>query len=209
MNIQVESVRLRHVAVPLVEPFRISNGEIREKEAIIVEVEQNGLRGFGEASPMSGSFYSSETPETTWEFLQSTLIPFVLHNAFSSAEEFVEKYKAAGDQQIIGHFGLGFYSSFMVAQQVDIDTLSYKPDAQPVHWSCDGSSEFELSDSTRSDRGTTVTLTLQEEEQEYLEPYRIRQLIKTYCDFLPVPIKLEVKEAIPEAAPATEPGCPG
>ncbi len=123
--------------------------------------------------------------------------------AFSSAEEFVEKYKAAGDQQIIGHFGLGFYSSFMVAQRVYIDTLSYKPDAQPVHWSCDGSTEFELSASTKSDRGTTVTLLLQDEEQEYLEPYRIRQLIKTYCDFLPVPIKLEVKEAAPEA-PATD-----
>ena len=124
--------------------------------------------------------------------------------AFSSAEEFVEKYKAAGDQQIIGHFGLGFYSSFMVAQRVYIDTLSYKPEAQPVHWSCDGSTEFELSDSIRSDRGTTVTLLLQDEEQEYLEPYRIRQLIKTYCDFLPVPIKLEVKEAAPEVAPAAE-----
>lgn len=124
--------------------------------------------------------------------------------AFSSAEEFVEKYKAAGDQQIIGHFGLGFYSSFMVAQQVYIDTLSYKPDAKAVHWSCDGSTEFELSDSTRSDRGTTVTLFLQDEEQEYLEPHRIRQLIKTYCDFLPVPIKLEVKEAAPEVAPPTE-----
>jgi molecular chaperone HtpG len=115
--------------------------------------------------------------------------------AFSSAEEFVEKYKAAGDQQIIGHFGLGFYSSFMVATQVEIDSLSYRADAQAIHWSCDGSTEFELSDSTRSDRGTTVTLHLQEEEQEYLEPYRIRQLIKTYCDFMPFPIKLEVKEA--------------
>ncbi|MBD2074858.1 molecular chaperone HtpG [Phormidium sp. FACHB-592] len=125
--------------------------------------------------------------------------------AFSSAESFVEKYKAAGDQQIIGHFGLGFYSSFMVAQRVDIDTLSYQPNAEPVHWSCDGSTEFELSASTKSDRGTTVTLFLQEEEQEYLEPHRIRQLIKTYCDFLPVPIKLEVKEAASDAAPPTEP----
>lgn len=124
--------------------------------------------------------------------------------AFSSAESFVEKYKAAGDQQIIGHFGLGFYSSFMVAQRVYIDTLSYKPEAQAVHWSCDGSTEFEIGESTRSDRGTTVTLLLQDEEQEYLEPYRIRQLIKTYCDFLPVPIKLEVKEAAPEVAPPTE-----
>ncbi len=115
--------------------------------------------------------------------------------AFSSAEEFVEKYKAAGDQQIIGHFGLGFYSAFMVASRVEIDTLSYKPEAQPVHWACDGSTEFELSESARTTRGTTVTLTLMEEEQEYLEPYRIRSLIKKYCDFMPFPIRLEVKEA--------------
>lgn len=138
--------------------------------------------------------------------------------AFSSAEEFVEKYKAAGDEQIIGHFGLGFYSSFMVAQRVDIDTLSYKPDSQPVHWSCDGSTEFELSQSsTRTSRGTTVTLQLQDEEQEYLEAYRIRQLIKTYCDFMPYPIKLEVKEAPvapaegeteAETPPAEEPKVP-
>ncbi len=110
--------------------------------------------------------------------------------AFSSAEEFIEKYKKNDDQQIIGHFGLGFYSAFMVAQLVEIDTLSYKPDATPVHWSCDGSPQFSLSDSTRTTRGTTITLTLQDEEGEYAEEARIRQLVKTYCDFLPVPIKL-------------------
>jgi molecular chaperone HtpG len=114
--------------------------------------------------------------------------------AFSSAEEFVQKYKASTDQQIIGHFGLGFYSSFMVAKQVEIDTLSYQPGSQAIHWACEGSTEFELTDSTRTDRGTTVTLNLQDEEQEYLEPYRVRQLIKKYCDFMPFPIKLEVKE---------------
>ncbi len=114
--------------------------------------------------------------------------------AFSSAEEFVEKYKAVGDQQIIGHFGLGFYSSFMVAKVVTIDTLSYKADSQAVNWSCDGSTEFKLSEGDRPTRGTTVTLSLQDEEHEYAEPYRIRQLIKTYCDFLPVSIKLEVIE---------------
>ncbi len=111
--------------------------------------------------------------------------------AFSSAEEFIQKYKKDGDQQIIGHFGLGFYSSFMVASQVEIDTLSYQEGAQAVHWSCDGSPAFQLEDSSRSERGTTVTLTLQEEEQEYLEPGRIRQLVKTYCDFMPVAIKLD------------------
>lgn len=128
--------------------------------------------------------------------------------AFSSAEEFVEKYKASTDQQIIGHFGLGFYSSFMVAKRVEIDTLSYQSGAQAVHWSCDGSTEFELSDSDRPTRGTTITLHLQDEEQEYLEPYRIRQLIKTYCDFMPFPIRLDVKEAPAEGEAAAEAKAP-
>lgn len=111
--------------------------------------------------------------------------------AFSSAEEFVQKYQGGADQPIIGHFGLGFYSSFIVAKTVEIDTLSYKDGAQAVHWTCDGSPEFELTDSDRSEVGTTVTLTLQDEETEYLESARVRQLVKTYCDFMPVPIEFE------------------
>lgn len=111
--------------------------------------------------------------------------------AFSSAEEFVQKYSGGADQPIIGHFGLGFYSSFIVAQKVEIDTLSYQEGAQAVHWACDGSPEFELTDSDRSDRGTTIILTLQDEETEYLESSRVRQLVKTYCDFMPVPIEFE------------------
>ena len=111
--------------------------------------------------------------------------------AFSSAEEFIEKYQKNSDQQIIGHFGLGFYSSFMVASLVEIDTLSYRDGATAVHWSCDGSPSFQISESTRTERGTTITLTLQEEEAEYLEPARIKNLVKTYCDFMPVPISLD------------------
>ncbi len=111
--------------------------------------------------------------------------------AFSSAEEFVQKYQKNSDQQIIGHFGLGFYSSFMVASLVEIDTLSYREGATAVHWSCDGSPSFEISESTRTERGTTITLTLQDEEAEYLEPARIKNLVKTYCDFMPVPISLD------------------
>jgi molecular chaperone HtpG len=111
--------------------------------------------------------------------------------AFSSAEEFIHKYQKDADQQIIGHFGLGFYSSFMVASKVEIDTLSYKAGAEAVHWSCDGSPAFQLEESSRTQRGTTVTLTLQDEEQEYLEALRIKQLVKAYCDFMPVPIKLD------------------
>jgi molecular chaperone HtpG len=110
--------------------------------------------------------------------------------AFSSAEEFINKYqKSAND--LIGHFGLGFYSAFMVAKKVEIDTLSYQEGATPVHWCCDGSPEFELTDSSRSQIGTTITLTLMDEEGEYLEPARIRQLVKTYSDFMPVPIKID------------------
>jgi Molecular chaperone, HSP90 family len=111
--------------------------------------------------------------------------------AFSSAEEFLQKYKGKdAEQAIIGHFGLGFYSSFMVAQRVEIDTLSYQPGSTPVKWSCDGSPTFTLSDSQRSAIGTTVTLYLSPDSEEYLEPGRIRELVRKYCDFIPVPIKL-------------------
>ncbi|MEM9568864.1 MAG: molecular chaperone HtpG [Cyanobacteria bacterium P01_E01_bin.34] len=109
--------------------------------------------------------------------------------AFSSAEEFIEKYKGdSNEQAIIGHFGLGFYSSFMVSSLVEIDTKSYQVDAPAVHWSCEGSTQFTLDDSERTDIGTTITLTLTEEDDEFLEEARIRQLITKYCDFLPVPI---------------------
>ncbi|MBO9998443.1 MAG: molecular chaperone HtpG [Cyanobacteria bacterium SID2] len=121
--------------------------------------------------------------------------------AFSSAEEFVQKYQGGADQPIIGHFGLGFYSSFIVAKTVEIDTLSYKEGAQAVHWICDGSPEFELTDSNRTEQGTTITLTLQDEEIEYLESARIRQLVKTYCDFMPVPIEFEEEVINRQKAP--------
>ncbi|BDA39288.1 molecular chaperone HtpG [Candidatus Atelocyanobacterium thalassae] len=110
--------------------------------------------------------------------------------AFSSAEEFVKKYEKNASE-IIGHFGLGFYSAFMISKRVEIDTLSYKEDSKPIHWSCDGSPSFELTESSRTEIGTTVKLTLMDEEHEYLEPERIRQLVKTYSDFVPIPIKFE------------------
>ncbi|PSB51004.1 molecular chaperone HtpG [Chamaesiphon polymorphus] len=124
--------------------------------------------------------------------------------AFSSAEEFIEKYQKNSDQQIIGHFGLGFYSSFMVASLVEIDTLSCRDGSTPVHWSCDGSPSFEISESSRTERGTTITLTLQDEEAEYLEPARIKQLVKTYCDFMPVAISLDGEVINKQKAPWKE-----
>ena len=110
--------------------------------------------------------------------------------AFSSAEDFITKYEKS-ENDLIGHFGLGFYSAFMVAKQVEIDTLSYKEGSAAVHWSCDGSPEFELSDSDKTTIGTRITLHLQDEEKEYAEVARVQQLVKTYCDFMPVKIILD------------------
>ena len=110
--------------------------------------------------------------------------------AFSSAEDFLEKYKSESDA-IIGHFGLGFYSSFMVAKQVELVTLSARGGSEAVRWSCDGSPSFTLEAAERSEPGTDVILHLMEEELEYIEPARIRTLITTYCDFLPVEVQLE------------------
>ncbi len=110
--------------------------------------------------------------------------------AFSSAEDFLEKYKQE-DDAIIGHFGLGFYSSFMVAKQVELVTLSARDGSEAVRWSCDGSPNFSLEAAERSEPGTDVILHLMEEELEYIEPARIRTLITTYCDFLPVEVQLE------------------
>ena len=110
--------------------------------------------------------------------------------AFSSAEDFLEKYKQE-DDAIIGHFGLGFYSSFMVAERVELVTRSARPDSEAVRWSCDGSPNFALSAADREDAGTDVILHLMEEELEYLEPARIRTLINTYCDFMAMPVQLE------------------
>ena len=110
--------------------------------------------------------------------------------AFSSAEDFLEKYKNESDA-IIGHFGLGFYSSFMVASQVELISLSAREGSEAVRWTCDGSPNFSLESSDRKTAGTDVILHLMEEEMEYLEPSRLRTLVTTYCDFMPVEIQLE------------------
>ncbi len=120
--------------------------------------------------------------------------------AFSSAEDFLEKYKQESDA-IIGHFGLGFYSSFMVAKQVELVSLSARPDSEAVRWSCDGSPNFSLEGTERSEPGTDVILHLMEDELEYIEPSRIRNLITTYCDFLPVEVQLEGETVNKRQAP--------
>lgn len=111
--------------------------------------------------------------------------------AFSSAADFIEKYKDETEaSKIIGHFGLGFYSVFMVSAKVTIDTLSWQEDAAPVRWSSESGMEYEMGDGARADRGTTVTLTIAEDAEEFLEVSRIREILHKYCAFLPVPIYL-------------------
>ena len=116
--------------------------------------------------------------------------------AFSGATDFLEKYKdKANEDQIIGHFGLGFYSAFMVADEVHIDTLSYKDGATAVHWECDGGTEFDMNDGTKEGVGTEITLFLNEDCLEFANEYRAREVIEKYCSFMPTPIFLEKENA--------------
>lgn len=114
---------------------------------------------------------------------------YITQIAFSSAEEFLEKYKGTDSANIIGHFGLGFYSAFMVSDSVEIFTKSYQEGAQAVHWSCDGSPNYEMEECEKSSHGTEIVLHVTDEEAEFLEENRIIQLLKKYCRFLPVPIR--------------------
>lgn len=115
--------------------------------------------------------------------------------AFSGATEFVEKYKDKGeDQQIIGHFGLGFYSAFMVAKHVEIHTLSYQEGAEPAIWSCDGNTEFEIKPGKKKERGTDIILKIADDSEEFLEDHRIQGILDKYSKFLPIPIRFGEKE---------------
>ena len=111
--------------------------------------------------------------------------------AFSGAEEFLKKYKGQNETNIIGHFGLGFYSAFMVSERVDVITKSYKEDATAVKWECDGSPEYTLEEVEKTERGTDIVLHINDESQEFLDTERIRTVLKKFCRFLPVPIRFE------------------
>ncbi|MDO5337094.1 MAG: molecular chaperone HtpG [Eubacteriales bacterium] len=121
---------------------------------------------------------------------------YITQIAFSGATQFLEKYKdKTTDDQMIGHFGLGFYSAFMVADEVHIDTLSYKEGASPVHWSCDGGTEYELQEGSKTTVGTEITLFLNEESLEFANEYRMREVLEKYCSFMPVCIYLSKENA--------------
>lgn len=119
--------------------------------------------------------------------------------AFSGAEAFINQYKdKTNEDQIIGHFGLGFYSAFMVAEKVTIDTLSYKADATPVHWECDGGTEFDMKDGSRETVGTEITLYLNEDSLEFANEYRAKEIVTKYCSFMPTDIFVAKENAEPE-----------
>ncbi|MDO4308223.1 MAG: molecular chaperone HtpG [Eubacteriales bacterium] len=121
---------------------------------------------------------------------------YITQIAFSGATEFLEKYKdKTSDDQIIGHFGLGFYSAFMVADEVHIDTLSYKEGAEAVHWTCDGGTEYDMQEGNKTSVGTEITLFLNEESLEFANEYRMREVIEKYCSFMPVDIYLSKENA--------------
>ncbi|HCM13595.1 MAG TPA: molecular chaperone HtpG, partial [Lachnospiraceae bacterium] len=112
--------------------------------------------------------------------------------AFSGAQKFLEQYKdKTNEDQIIGHFGLGFYSAFMVADKVAIDTLSWQKDAVPVHWESEGGTEFTMDEGEKADRGTEITLYLNEDSYEFSNEYRAKEVIEKYCSFMPVEIYFE------------------
>ena len=119
--------------------------------------------------------------------------------AFSGAEAFLEKYKdKANDDQIIGHFGLGFYSAFMVADKVTIDTFSFQKDATAVHWECDGGTEYDMKEGSKTTVGSEMTLYLNEDSYEFANEYRAREVIEKYCSFMPIPIFLEKEDGEPQ-----------
>ena len=121
---------------------------------------------------------------------------YITQIAFSGATQFLEKYKdKTNEDQIIGHFGLGFYSAFMVADEVHIDTLSYKEGAVPVHWECDGGTEYDMQDGDKTTIGTEITLFLNEESVEFANEYRVREVLEKYCSFMPVEIFLSKENA--------------
>lgn len=188
-----------------------------DKDIFIRELISNGvdainkykrLISIGEAEGDDGERYevtvSFNGDEKTLKFIDNGIgmtdeevKKYINQVAYSGAEEFLEKYKdkAGDDSDIIGHFGLGFYSSFMVSKKVEIDTLSWQPEAQAVKWVSEEGTEFEISASDKNTRGTVITLYLDEESEEFLSEYRLRDIIEKHCAFLPIEIYLEDEKA--------------
>lgn len=201
INVTVENI------FPLIKKFLYSDHEIFLRELISnatdATLKLKHLTSIGEASVEYGTpkiEVKIDKERKTLHILDQGIgmtsdevEKYINQVAFSGAEEFLEKYKdSAKDSGIIGHFGLGFYSAFMVAEKVEIITKSYKEDPA-VHWTCDGSPEFTLEPSEKTDRGTEIILHIADDSVEFLEDYKIRELLTKYNKFMPIPIKFGTK----------------
>lgn len=158
------------------------------------------LDAMGEYTPVENEKYKiqviSSSKDKTLQFIDNGIgmtadevDQYINQIAFSGAKDFLDKYKdKASDDQIIGHFGLGFYSAFMVADKVTIDSLSYKEGAEPVHWECNNGTEYTMEEGSRTERGTCITLYLNEDSLEFSNEYRLKEVLEKYCSFMPVEI---------------------
>lgn len=213
INVSVENI------FPLIKKFLYSDHEIFLRELVSnatdATLKLKHLTGIGEAKVEYGNPIIEVKIDKEGKKLHiidegigmtaDEVEKYINQVAFSGAGEFLEKYKeSAKDSGIIGHFGLGFYSAFMVAEKVEIITKSYK-DEPAVHWTCDGSPEFTLEPSDKQERGTEIILHIADDSTEFLEEYRIRELLKKYNKFMPVPIKFGTrKETLPKPEDAPE-----
>jgi molecular chaperone HtpG len=204
INVQTENI------FPIIKKFLYSDNEIflRELVSNAVDATQKlkALARIGEANGELGDLKievevdkGSKTitiKDRGVGMTKEEVQKYITEIAFSGAEEFVNKYKDKVDKNVmIGHFGLGFYSAFMVAKKVEIFTLSYKEGAKAVHWECDGSPEYRIEEiANRTQRGTNIVLHIADDCEEYLDSYKIETLLKKYCKFLPVEIKFGTKK---------------
>ncbi|MGC8866117.1 MAG: molecular chaperone HtpG [Bacteroidales bacterium] len=199
INVQTENI------FPIIKKFLYSEHEIFLRELIANAVDATtklkGLASLGEVKGELGNLQIEVKVDKKKKTLTVSdrgigmtageVDKYINQIAFSSAEEFINKFKGKSEaeaSQLIGHFGLGFYSSFMVADKVEIHTLSYQEGAEPVIWECDGSPDYTMKTGTRTERGTDVILHINKENEEFLEEYRVLELLKKYCRFLPVGI---------------------
>jgi molecular chaperone HtpG len=193
---------------PIIKKFLYSDHEIFLRELVSNSVDATQkLRRLASMGEYTGELGAAKVTVSINEKLKTITVSdhgigmtdeevkkYINQIAFSGATEFLEKYKDAGeDKQIIGHFGLGFYSAFMVADRVDIITKSYQEGAEPVKWTCDGSTEFELAPAVKKEVGTDVVLHVNEDSKEFLEKGRLQGILDKYCKFLPVEIEFDGK----------------
>lgn len=198
INVQTENI------FPVIKKFLYSDNEIFLREIVSNAVDATQkLRTLVTMGKAPGVELGDITVEIKLDKDQKTLTvsdhgigmtaeevdKYINQIAFSSAEEFLEKYKGQDAHALIGHFGLGFYSAFMISDKVEINTLSYQSGSKAVHWECTGSPDYTLSDGDRTERGTDIIMHISEDAAEFLDEYRVLNILKKYCRFLPVPIR--------------------